>query len=96
MPITIATAKAATPSWNDMGKFSRKISLTVRLVDLKDGPKFTLDGFSAVDEALLAQLDDKDAGNLARNGYLGWIYMHLLSLHNVADLTARLEPRLKK
>lgn len=81
-----------------MAELKRLKLLVPRVLNivLKDGPKFTLDGFSAVDEALLAKLDDKDAGNLARNGYLGWIYMHLLSLHNVADLTARLEPRLKK
>jgi hypothetical protein len=64
-------------------------------IALKGGPQFKLDGFSAVDEGLLAKLSDKDAASLLRNGYLGWIYMHLLSMHNVADLAVRLEPRLK-
>jgi hypothetical protein len=64
-------------------------------IALKDGPQFKLDGFSVIDEALLAKLDDKEAGNLLRNGYLGWIYMHLLSMSNVPDLAVRLEPRLK-
>jgi hypothetical protein len=64
-------------------------------IALKDGPQFKLDGFSVIDEALLAKLNDKDAGNLLRNGYLGWIYMHLLSMHNVPDLAVRLEQRLK-
>lgn len=64
-------------------------------VALKDGSKFSLEGFSVVDEARLGKLDDKEAGNLLRSGYLAWIYMHLLSIHNIADLSSRLDPRIE-
>ncbi|MEX0959321.1 MAG: SapC family protein [Burkholderiales bacterium] len=63
-------------------------------VNLKDGKKSNLDGFSLVDEKRLAQLSDADAGNLLRSGYLGWIYAHLLSTHNVNELARRLDPRM--
>ena len=64
-------------------------------VALKDGSKYTLDGFSVVDETRVAKLDDREAGNLLHNGYLGWIFMHLLSINNIADLSSRLDPRLE-
>ena len=59
----------------------------------KGNAKFALDGFSVVDEARLGKLDDQEAGALLRSGHLGWIYMHLLSMHNVADLASRLDTR---
>ena len=40
MPIDIATSNAIVPNWAEMGRLSRKMSLTVRLRDLNDGPKF--------------------------------------------------------
>jgi hypothetical protein len=64
-------------------------------VALKDESKFALEGFSVVDEARLGKLDDKEAGNLLRSGYLALIYMHLLSIHNIADLSSRLDPRIE-
>lgn len=60
----------------------------------KDGSKHTLDGFSVVDEARLTKLDEKEAGTRLRSGYLGWIYMHLLSMHNLGDLNTRLDARI--
>lgn len=65
-------------------------------VTQKDGSKFALNGFSVIDEAKLGKLDDKETGNLMRSGYLGWIYMHLVSIHNIPDLSARLDPRAEK
>jgi SapC len=62
-------------------------------VSRKDGTKSTLDGFTVVDEQRLAKLDDKEAVTLLRSGHLAWIYMHLLSLHNIADLSSRLDSR---
>jgi hypothetical protein len=62
-------------------------------VNHKDGTKSTLDGFSVVDEQRLAKLDDREAVTLLRNGHLAWIYMHLLSLYNIADLSSRLDSR---
>jgi hypothetical protein len=60
----------------------------------KNAAKFNLDGFSVVDENKLTKLSDTDAGNLLRNGHLGWIYAHLLSTHNITELSRRLDPRL--
>jgi hypothetical protein len=65
-------------------------------VQQKDGHKFKLDGFSIVDESRLGALGDSDAGNLVRNGFMGWIYMHLLSVNNVSELSARLDPRIER
>ena len=64
-------------------------------VVLKGGSKFALDGFSVVDETRLGKLDDKEAGTLLRSSHLAWIYMHLLSIHNIPDLSLRLEPRIE-
>lgn len=65
-------------------------------VTQKDGGKFSLNGFFVVDEEKLSKLEDKDLGSLMRNGYLGWIYMHLVSIHNISDLSTRLDPRVAK
>ena len=62
----------------------------------KEGKPHTMDGFSVVDEAKLAKLNDADAGNLLRSGYMGWAFAHLLSTHNVQDLSARLETRIER
>lgn len=65
-------------------------------VNPKGGSQFKLDGFSLIDEQRLLKLDDAEAGKLLRSGYLGWIYAHLLSTHNIAELSARLDSRLRK
>ncbi len=65
-------------------------------VQQKDGQKYKLDGFSVVDEARLTRLDDAESGNLLRNGYLGWIYMHLLSINNITELSTRLDTRVER
>lgn len=65
-------------------------------VNPKGGAQFKLDGFSLIDEQRLMKLDDKEAGNLLRAGYMGWIYAHLLSTHNITELSARLDSRRKK
>jgi hypothetical protein len=78
-----------------IGHLKRLDLLIPRVVNvaLKNGAKYRLDGFSVVDAERLAKLDDKEAGTLLRSGYLGWIYMHLLSMNNMADLSTRLEKR---
>lgn len=62
-------------------------------VQHQDGSKYNLDGFFVVDEQRLGKLDEKEAGALLRSGHLALIYMHLLSLHNLTDLSSRLETR---
>ena len=81
-----------------LGHLQRLDLLIPRVINVsqKNGSKFALDGFFVVDEAKLAKLDDKEAGMLLRTGYMGWIYMHLVSIHNIADLSARLDPRVEK
>ena len=64
-------------------------------INQKDGKQSKLDGFSVIDEKRLVALNPTDAGTLLRAGYLGWIYMHLLSINNVTELTSRLDPRLE-
>ena len=87
----------ATRTQDFVAQLQRLDLLIPRVINvvLKNGSKFALDGFSVIDEARLVKLDDKEAGNLLRNGYLGWIYMHLLSIHNIADLSSRLDPRIE-
>src|SRR5688572_5244647 len=50
-----------------------------------------LEGVWVVDEEKLRGIDDARAVELFRNGYMGWIYAHLLSLGNVRRLAARLD-----
>jgi hypothetical protein len=53
-----------------------------------------LQGFSVVDEQRLMALGDAQLLELARNGYLAWIYAHLMSLGNVSRLAERLDARI--
>ena len=66
--------------------------LTKRNLRISDdrGRRFLLRDFRIIDEAKLAELDDKTLGELQRKGYLGWIYAHLISIGNAARLPARL------
>ena len=50
-----------------------------------------LEGLWIVDEQKLRGIDDQRVVELFKNGYLGWIYAHLLSLGNVRRLAARLD-----
>ena len=59
----------------------------------KDQPPMVLQGFSVVDEGRLMALGDAQLVELARSGFLAWIYAHLMSLGNVTDLAARLDAR---
>ena len=54
--------------------------------NLPDGSKISVDGFLTVDEAKLAELSDADMLALARNGVLGLIHAHQISLGNMARL----------
>jgi len=63
-------------------------------VERKDATPFVLEGFSVVDEARLTALDDTQLLDLARSGYLIWIYAHLMSLGNVSRLSVRLDQKI--
>lgn len=54
------------------------------------GSRFALQGFRVVDEQRLGQLADGKVGELLREGYLGWIHAHLVSLNNLARLAPRM------
>lgn len=55
-------------------------------VQTPDGASFSLKGFRVVDEERLRKLADGKVGELVREGYMGWIYAHLISLNNLSDL----------
>lgn len=67
------------------------VSKTLRVSD-RHGRNFFLNDFRVVDEARLAQLEDKELGELHRKGWLGWIYAHLISLGCITRLPERLPP----
>jgi hypothetical protein len=54
--------------------------------DLPDGQKLQVDGFLTVDEKQLAKLSDADLVALHRNGVMGLIYAHLVSMGHLRKL----------
>ncbi len=60
----------------------------------KDQAPTVLQGFSVVDEGRLLALGDTQLLELARSGFLAWIYAHLMSLGNVQELAALVDARL--
>ena len=54
--------------------------------ELPDGQKLKVDGFFAVEEKQLTQLSDADLVAMHRNGVMGLIYAHLVSLGNLRKL----------
>lgn len=64
------------------------VTRNLRITDGK-GRNFLLNDFRIVNEEKLSQLDDGVLGELNRQGWLGWIYAHLVSLGNVNRLPAR-------
>lgn len=53
------------------------------------GEQFVLDDFQTVDEEKFRQLADSDVLALHKDGFLGWIYAHLMSLGNANQLFER-------
>lgn len=70
----------------------REMSATVTL---EDGTQFSLDGLFAVEEARLNALDDETVLKLHRNGALGLIHGHRLSLMNLQALVDRKAKRMQ-
>lgn len=54
-----------------------------------NGESFVLRDFLAVDEEKFTQLTDEQVLALHKDGFLGWIYAHLMSLGNVNQLFER-------
>ncbi len=63
-------------------------------VSLPDAAPFVMQGFAAVDEEKLAALSGKQLSALAKNGELGWIYAHLVSLGTVPQLLRHLQDKI--
>ncbi|SEJ43116.1 SapC family protein [Frateuria terrea] len=59
----------------------------------KDGNAINLNGLFVVNEEKLRQLDEKTAHEFLKEGVMGWIYAHLLSLPNIDRLVQRLDQR---
>jgi hypothetical protein len=55
------------------------------------GKPFALQGFWSVDEKKLNELSAEQVGELFRQGFLGLIYAHLLSLGNVRRLVTKMK-----
>jgi hypothetical protein len=61
----------------------------LRVAD-KQGKSYFLRDLLLVDEEKLAKLDDATLGKLHRDGHLGWIYAHLVSVGNASRLALRI------
>ncbi|MEY4763738.1 MAG: hypothetical protein RI907_411 [Pseudomonadota bacterium] len=60
-----------------------------------DGNRTVLQGFKVVDEAKLKALSAEQKHALFESGAMGWIYIHLVSMNNVAKLGWRLDARMR-
>ena len=72
---------------------ARNMSLRKGAPDSQDGHVINLNGLFVVNEEKLRQLDEKTAQEFLREGVLGWIYAHLMSLNNIDRLGQRLGER---
>lgn len=71
----------------------RTLRLQKDNADGSKGEAINLDGLFMVNEEKLRALDEKVTHELLREGVLGWVYAHLLSLANIDRLARRLELR---
>ena len=75
---------------NELGLLVSKV---ITIEQQRDGKpeRQLLEGLWVVDEEKLRGIDDARIVEIFRNGYMGWVYAHLLSLGNVRRLSARLD-----
>jgi hypothetical protein len=77
-----------------MGKLREHDLLEPRTITLqKEGKGINLNGLFVINEEKLRALDEKTAQEFLREGALGWIYAHLVSLSNIDRMAARLDAR---
>jgi hypothetical protein len=77
-----------------MGKLREHDLLEPRTITLqKEGKGIHLNGLFVINEEKLRALDEKTAQEFLREGALGWIYAHLVSLANIDRMAARLDAR---
>lgn len=60
---------------------------------LPTGARFNMGGFQIVDEEKLKALDNEEIARMFRNGMMGTIFAHLISLGNVTNLLPKLAER---
>ncbi|WP_372996572.1 SapC family protein [Marinobacter sp.] len=71
-------------------RFTQKLNeldlLVVREIRVsnREQKNFLLRDLKIVDESKLRELDDSTIGQLSRDGHLGWIYAHLMSIGNAS------------
>ena len=103
-----ADTEMLTNAVNFLGEFQQHVARThwfmdqLRKYDLleprnirleKEGKTINLNGLFVVSEEKLRQLDEKVAHEFLKEGVLGWIYAHLLSLANIDRVSLRLNER---
>ncbi len=103
-----ADTEMLTNAVNFLGEFQQHVARThwfmdqLRKYDLleprnirleKDGKTINLNGLFVVSEEKLRQLDEKVAHEFLKEGVLGWIYAHLLSLAHIDRVSLRLNER---
>ncbi|EIL95456.1 SapC protein [Rhodanobacter spathiphylli B39] len=71
----------------------RNVQLQKQGKDGAQGKSINLNGLFVVNEEKLRALDEKTTHEFLREGVLGWIYAHLLSLSNIDRLAHRLDVR---
>lgn len=79
---TLQQDRAVTEEFCRRLKASNLLQPMELTADMPDGSKLSVSGFWSVHEETLRNLTDEQAGEWLRNGGLGWIYAHLLSLRN--------------
>lgn len=75
---------------HELGLITRKV-ITIEQQREGKTERQMLEGLWVVDEEKLRGIDDARIVEIFRNGYMGWVYAHLLSLGNVRRLAARLD-----
>ena len=75
---------------NELGLLVSKV-ITIEQQRAGKPERQVLEGVWIVDEEKLRAIDDARIVELFKNGYMGWIYAHLLSLGTVRRLATRLD-----
>lgn len=81
------------PLYEDDGKPAPRL---VEAIEFREGRQLALDGLLTVDDAKLQALPDAQVLEMHRNGMLGLVHAHLLSLANMQALVERKGKRLQQ
>jgi hypothetical protein len=81
------------PLYEDDGKPAPRLA---EAIEFREGRQLALDGLLTVDDAKLQALPDAQVLEMHRNGMLGLVHAHLLSLANMQALVERKGKRLQQ